>query len=145
MTIIVWYCYALVITYMYIMLHGCCFCRWSMKVWYHIYMTSNGSVCVFVFSYRQQLSTVERSRQKFKAAPLTVEFVPFFYRKSLSGWTLFLWAVWFVCLQIRSSDNSSIIWPSAIAQNSSLHVSVVYLIIVFVKPVAGSVSLTLAL
>ncbi|XP_051986217.1 neurobeachin-like protein 1 isoform X2 [Xyrauchen texanus] len=27
-----------------------------------------------------QLSTVERSRQKFKAAPLTVEFVPFFYQ-----------------------------------------------------------------
>ncbi|XP_028835507.1 neurobeachin-like protein 1 isoform X3 [Denticeps clupeoides] len=28
----------------------------------------------------QQLSTVERSRQKYKAAPLTVEFVPFFYQ-----------------------------------------------------------------
>uniref|UniRef100_A0A673H021 Neurobeachin-like protein 2 n=1 Tax=Sinocyclocheilus rhinocerous TaxID=307959 RepID=A0A673H021_9TELE len=28
----------------------------------------------------QQLSTVERSRQKFKAAALTVEFVPFFYQ-----------------------------------------------------------------
>ncbi|XP_051567309.1 neurobeachin-like protein 1 isoform X1 [Myxocyprinus asiaticus] len=28
----------------------------------------------------QQLSTVERSRQKFKAASLTVEFVPFFYQ-----------------------------------------------------------------
>ncbi|XP_076871278.1 neurobeachin-like protein 1 isoform X2 [Brachyhypopomus gauderio] len=28
----------------------------------------------------QQLGTVERSRQKFKAAPLTVEFVPFFYQ-----------------------------------------------------------------
>lgn len=39
---------------------------------------------VFVCSCRQQLSTVERSRQKFKAAPLTVEFVPFFYRKSIS-------------------------------------------------------------
>lgn len=25
---------------------------------------------------------MEKSRQKFKAAPLTVEFVPFFYRKS---------------------------------------------------------------
>ncbi|TSK42112.1 Neurobeachin-like protein 1 [Bagarius yarrelli] len=29
---------------------------------------------------RQQISTVEKSRQKFKAAPLTVEFVPFFYQ-----------------------------------------------------------------
>ncbi|MCJ8729842.1 hypothetical protein PDJAM_G00110980 [Pangasius djambal] len=28
----------------------------------------------------QQISTVEKSRQKFKAAPLTVEFVPFFYQ-----------------------------------------------------------------
>ncbi|RVE75339.1 hypothetical protein OJAV_G00015710 [Oryzias javanicus] len=28
----------------------------------------------------EQLSTVERSRQKYKAAPLTVEFVPFFYQ-----------------------------------------------------------------
>ncbi|XP_062854156.1 neurobeachin-like protein 1 [Trichomycterus rosablanca] len=28
----------------------------------------------------QQLSSVERSRQKYKAAPLTVEFVPFFYQ-----------------------------------------------------------------
>ncbi|KAG9277810.1 neurobeachin-like protein 1 isoform X1 [Astyanax mexicanus] len=28
----------------------------------------------------QQLSAVEKSRQKFKAAPLTVEFVPFFYQ-----------------------------------------------------------------
>ncbi|XP_063733785.1 neurobeachin-like protein 1 isoform X2 [Eleginops maclovinus] len=28
----------------------------------------------------QQLGTVERSRQKYKAAPLTVEFVPFFYQ-----------------------------------------------------------------
>uniref|UniRef100_A0A3B4CCN7 Neurobeachin-like protein 2 n=1 Tax=Pygocentrus nattereri TaxID=42514 RepID=A0A3B4CCN7_PYGNA len=30
--------------------------------------------------HRQQLGTVEKSRQKFKAAPLTVEFVPFFYQ-----------------------------------------------------------------
>uniref|UniRef100_A0A8C2YYB5 Neurobeachin like 1 n=1 Tax=Cyclopterus lumpus TaxID=8103 RepID=A0A8C2YYB5_CYCLU len=29
---------------------------------------------------REQLGTVERSRQKYKAAPLTVEFVPFFYQ-----------------------------------------------------------------
>uniref|UniRef100_A0AAX7VSK3 Neurobeachin-like protein 2 n=1 Tax=Astatotilapia calliptera TaxID=8154 RepID=A0AAX7VSK3_ASTCA len=28
----------------------------------------------------QQMGTVERSRQKYKAAPLTVEFVPFFYQ-----------------------------------------------------------------
>lgn len=35
------------------------------------------------FFPRAQLGTVERSRQKYKAAPLTVEFVPFFYRKSL--------------------------------------------------------------
>lgn len=34
----------------------------------------------FIFP-REQLGTVERSRQKYKAAPLTVEFVPFFYRK----------------------------------------------------------------
>ncbi|MEQ2183621.1 hypothetical protein GOODEAATRI_000020, partial [Goodea atripinnis] len=32
---------------------------------------------------REQLGTIERGRQKYKAAPLTVEFVPFFYRKSL--------------------------------------------------------------
>lgn len=30
------------------------------------------------------MGTVERSRQKYKAAPLTVEFVPFFYRKCLA-------------------------------------------------------------
>ncbi|XP_030637055.1 neurobeachin-like protein 1 [Chanos chanos] len=31
-------------------------------------------------THGQQLGTVERSRQKYKAAPLTVEFVPFFYQ-----------------------------------------------------------------
>lgn len=36
------------------------------------------------FPPREQLGTVERSRQKYKAAPLTVEFVPFFYRKSVT-------------------------------------------------------------
>lgn len=40
--------------------------------------------CVLSFcilSSSEQLGAVERSRQKYKAAPLTVEFVPFFYRK----------------------------------------------------------------
>lgn len=32
---------------------------------------------------REQLGAVERGRQKYKAASLTVEFVPFFYRKYL--------------------------------------------------------------
>lgn len=41
------------------------------------------SLLYVFFSPREQLGTVERSRQKYKAAPLTVEFVPFFYRKSL--------------------------------------------------------------
>lgn len=38
-------------------------------------------LCLFAAS-REQLGSVERSRQKYKAAPLTVEFVPFFYRES---------------------------------------------------------------
>lgn len=44
--------------------------------------------------FRQQLGSVEKSRQKFKAAPLTVEFVPFFYRKYQSVCPNLL----FVCL-----------------------------------------------
>lgn len=44
-------------------------------------------VCILSFcmlSSSEQQGTVERSRQKYKAAPLTVEFVPFFYRKFYS-------------------------------------------------------------
>lgn len=67
----------------------------------------------FVCSCRQQLSTVERSRQKFKAAPLTVEFVPFFYRKSLSVWINLVGHVVF----IYCSNLLFIIWPSAMAHN----------------------------
>lgn len=37
-----------------------------------------------MLSSSEQLGAVERSRQKYKAAPLTVEFVPFFYRKFYS-------------------------------------------------------------
>lgn len=43
--------------------------------------------CVLSFcilSSSERLGAVERSRQKYKAAPLTVEFVPFFYRKFYS-------------------------------------------------------------
>lgn len=46
----------------------------------YICVVSYLSVLCFIF-LREQLGTVEKSRQKYKAAPLTVEFVPFFYRK----------------------------------------------------------------